>query len=302
MNAILYFLTWVSWGGSWLAIKWQEGAVPVAQSIAYRFALAGVVLMLALIVFRKLQATNRRDHFFFLLQACCMFSFNFVAFYNSTAFISSGLVAVVMSTTILMNAVLGRWIWQQIPNKHLKLGAPLGMAGLFMLFWNDLSSGAAIASLTGVGFALLGSLGFSLGNMISIRHGRVGLDTMSSNAWSMLYGCLLMLLLNALQGHSLVFDFSSSYIGGLLYLALVASVLAFPVYLSLVGRIGASSAAYVLVATPVLALTLSSWFEGYQWVASGVTGVVLILLGNVLVLAPAQLIDRLMARTVGRFA
>ena len=151
MNALLYFLTWLSWGGSWLAIKWQEGPVPVPQSIAYRFALAGVVLMLGRIVFRKLQATSRRDHLFFVLQGSCLFSINFIAFYNATAYISSGLVAVVMSTAILMNAVLGRLVWQQVPNRHLKIGAPLGMAGLLLLFWHDLSSGEALATLVGVG-------------------------------------------------------------------------------------------------------------------------------------------------------
>ncbi len=303
MNALLYFLTWVSWGGSWLAIKWQEGSVPAVQSIAYRFALAGILLMLGLLLFRKLQKTRLRDHFFFLLQACCLFSFNFIAFYNATFYISSGLVAVVMSTAIIMNAVLGRFIWQQQPNKNLKWGAPLGMAGLVLLFWQDIAQGlGGTETLLGVGCALLGTLFFSLGNMVSIRQGRVGIDTLTSNAWGMLYGCLMMFLLNVMQGVPLVLDFSPNYIGGLVYLSLVASVLAFPVYLALVGRIGASSAAYVLVATPVLALTLSSLFEGYQWVWTGVVGVIVILLGNALVLAPAEMIAKLWARIVGSSA
>lgn len=300
LNVLLYFLTWISWGGSWLAIKWQEGFVPVPQSIAYRFALAGLVLMIGLLLLRKLQKTQPIDHFYFFLQGSCLFSINFIAFYNATAYISSGLVAVVMSTAILMNAVLARWIWRQEPSKYLRLGAPLGMLGLVLLFWHDLNSGSALVTVIGVAFSLAGSFLFSLGNMLSIRHGRAGLDTLTSNAWSMLYGCLLMLLLNLLQGNALQFDFSAKYVGSLLYLALVASVLAFPVYLALVQRIGASSAAYVLVATPVLALSLSAAFEGYSWERTGIAGVALILLGNVLVLAPARYIDKIQARLTGR--
>lgn len=293
MNAVLYLITWISWGGSWLAIKWQEGDVPVAQSIAYRFILAGLLLLLALWIFNKLQRTNWRDQLFFLLQGSFLFSFNFVAFYNATFYISSGLVAVVMSTAIIMNAILGGLIWQQQPKKYLKWAAPLGGIGLILLFWRDLRNDSAdIHTLIGIGCALAGTLCFSLGNMVSIRHTKVGLDTLTSNGWSMLYGCLIMIVFNALQGHPFVFDFTSRYIGALLYLAVIASVLAFPAYLLLVQRIGASSAAYVLVATPILALTLSSLFEGYQWVWTGGLGIVVIVIGNMLVLTPESIIDR----------
>ncbi|MGB0867214.1 MAG: DMT family transporter [Granulosicoccaceae bacterium] len=296
MNALLYFLTWLSWGGSWLAIKWQEGAVPVTQSIAYRFALAGIILFLALMVLRRLQRCRAIDHVFFLLQGICLYSFNFVAFYNATAYISSGLVAVVMSTVILLNAFLGSWVWRQEPSRYLWVAAPLGMAGLVLLFWQDLAGGLARSTAMGVALSLLGSLSFSCGNMLSIRQGRAGIDTLSSNAWAMIYGCLLMLAASVLQGQSFQLDTSAKYLGGLLYLAFIASVLAFPVYLTLVARIGASSAAYVLVATPVLALGLSTVFEGYQWQETGIAGVVMIVLGNCLVLMPASISARIAAR------
>lgn len=293
MNTVLYLITWLSWGGSWLAIKWQEGHVPIVQSIAYRFALAGLLLIVTLFICNKLHRTNWRDHLFFALQGSFLFSFNFVAFYNATFYIDSGLVAVVMSTAIIMNAILGHFFWQQQPKKYLKLAAPLGGLGLALLFWPELSSESfSVSTVIGIACALAGTLCFSLGNMVSIRHTQVGLDTLTSNAWSMLYGCLLMIALNALQGNPLMFDLNPRYIGALFYLAVIASVLAFPAYLLLVQRIGASSAAYVLVATPILALSLSSYFEGYQWVWTGALGMVVIVIGNMLILTPEQLIDR----------
>ncbi|MCG8428111.1 MAG: EamA family transporter, partial [Chromatiales bacterium] len=89
MNTLLYLLTWISWGGSWLAIKWQHGPVPIHQSILYRFALAAVIIMLFLLLVRKLQRTGWRDHLFFLLQGGSLFSLNFIAFYSATGYISS---------------------------------------------------------------------------------------------------------------------------------------------------------------------------------------------------------------------
>ena len=297
MNALLYTITWFCWGGSWLAIKWQQGNVPVQQSIAYRFAIASVILLVGLIILRRLTATTRRDQLFCLLQGFCLYSMNFVAFYLATHYISSGLVAVVMSTAVLMNTLFARLIWGQTPNRYLRLAAPLGISGLIMLFWQDLSSDQITSdTLIGITYSLTGTLLFSLGNMISIRQARAGLPTLTSNAWGMLYGCLLMALVNTILGDPWIIEISTHYLSGLLYLALIASVLAFPTYLLLVARTSASSAAYVLVATPILALTLSWLFEDYQWTVSGVSGVVVIILGNLLILTPEAITDKVFAR------
>ncbi len=70
----------------------------------------------------------------------------------------------------------------------------------------------------------------------------------------------------------------------MLYLALFGSVFAFGFYLTLLGRIGPDKAAYATVLFPVIALGLSTVFEGYQWSPHAVGGMILVILGNVLVL------------------
>jgi len=52
----------------------------------------------------------------------------------------------------------------------------------------------------------------------------------------------------------------------------------------LVGRIGADKAANVPMLMPVIALILTTVFEGYQWTAPAVVGVFLVLSGNYLAL------------------
>jgi hypothetical protein len=44
MNLFLYLLTVLIWGTTWIAMKQQLGVVPIAWSVAYRFALAALVL------------------------------------------------------------------------------------------------------------------------------------------------------------------------------------------------------------------------------------------------------------------
>ncbi len=117
----------------------------------------------------------------------------------------------------------------------------------------------------GIGLSALGTYGFSLGNMFSIRHQRRGLETLTTNSWAMLYGTLVMGAIALLRGDNFMPEWTVSYLGALLYLALFGSVIAFGAYFTLVGRIGASKAAYSTLLFPLVALSISTVYEGYVW-------------------------------------
>nr|VUD31940.1 drug/metabolite transporter permease [Raoultella sp. NCTC 9187] len=119
------------------------------------------------------------------------------------------------------------------------------------LFWDDLLQNGLNASLLwGIGLSALGTYGFSLGNMLSIRHQRRGLETLTTNSWAMLYGTLVMGAIALIRGDDFSPHWTLSYMGALLYLALFGSVIAFGAYFTLVGRIGASKAAYSTLLFP----------------------------------------------------
>ena len=100
----------------------------------------------------------------------------------------------------------------------------------------------------------------------------------------MLYGSLILVTYISFSDISFSFSTSYSYVASLIYLALVASVVGFGVYLKLVGNIGADKASYVNIFTPTIALLLSTLFEDYQWSLIGFVGVTLIIIGNIIVL------------------
>ncbi len=89
--------------------------------------------------------------------------------------------------------------------------------------------------------------------MFSIRHQRRGLETLTTNSWAMLYGTLVMGAIALLRGDNFMPEWTVSYLGALLYLALFGSVIAFGAYFTLVGRIGASKAAYSTLLFPLVA-------------------------------------------------
>ncbi|WP_158783795.1 DMT family transporter [Pantoea sp. BAV 3049] len=281
MNAVLYLLVVVIWGTTWIAIFMQQGVVPVTVSIFWRFLVAAVAMLIVLGIMGRLRKISLRDHLFCLLQGCCVFGFNFVCFYHAAAWISSGLESVIFSMAVLYNAVNSMLFFRQRPHPNLLPAALLGLTGIVALFWHDLvATQLAPSLLPGIGLSALGTFGFSLGNMISTRHQQRGLETMSTNTYAMFYGALVMAAISLFNGDHFMPDLSVRYLGSLLYLAIFGSVIAFGAYFTLVGRIGASRAAYSTLLFPLVALMLSTLYEGYVWHINAVIGLVLILLGN----------------------
>ena len=285
MTQFLYLSTILIWGTTWIAIPFQLGEVPVLTSVFYRFALAAAIMLSLVLVSRRLQATSKQDHGFMVLQGMCLFSLNFVCVYTAGLAISSGLLAVIFSASTLFNAVNNRIFWGEQPTPAVFAAGVLGIIGLSLMFWPELEADSDKgADLASIGFAFLGTFFFSLGNMIAVRHNKKGLKPFTSNAYAMIYGTLFLAALLVITETPLAWDSRPQYLGSLFYLAIIGSVAGFTAYLSLVGRIGANKAAYATVMFPIVALALSTVFEGYVWTLSSVSGLVLVLLGNGLIL------------------
>ncbi|KAB8160644.1 DMT family transporter [Raoultella ornithinolytica] len=286
MNAILYGLVVVIWGTTWIAIFLQQGPVSAPVSIFWRFAVASVTMLAILLATRRLRPLALRDHLFCVLQGCCVFCFNFWCFYTAAAHINTGLESVIFSMAVLFNAINGFIFFRQQPPARFWLAAALGLVGIITLFWDDLLSNGLNASLLwGIGLSALGTYGFSLGNMLSMRHQRRGLETLTTNSWAMLYGTLVMGAIALVRGDDFTPQWTLSYMGALLYLALFGSVIAFGAYFTLVGRIGAGKAAYSTLLFPLVALTISTFYEGYVWHSNAIIGLALILVGNLVMFA-----------------
>jgi len=288
MNVFLYIATVLIWGTTWLAIYFQLGEVPVNVSVFYRFALAALILLPSLWLGGKLQSTDRSDHLFMVLQGACLFSFNFICFYTATQYISSGLVAVVFSLATLFNALNNRFFWKESIPKTVLIAGVTGTLGLVLLFLPELNGsngegGFSHSTLKGFTFACIGTYLFSLGNMISKRHSLKGLKPITSNAYGLCYGTAILVGVLLVTAEPLVVDLRPQYLGALFYLSIFGTIIGFTTYLTLVARLGANKAAYATVMFPVVALLLSSWFEGYHWQISSTFGLGLTILGNLII-------------------
>lgn len=214
-----------------------------------------------------------------------MFAMNYMAVYEANNYISSGLNSIGFSMVLAFN-VINSLIFYRIPvTLPLSIGTICGLAGVVSMFWPAFSTfDLSDTTLLGVSISLLGGLLASFGNMISARNHRQSIPVMESNAYAMGYGALWMLPLIFWKGSPLTFDFSYPYILSLIYLSVFGSIIAFGSYLTLLGRVGASRAAYALVMVPAVALCISTIFEDFVWEPHVIFGIGLIFLGNIIIL------------------
>ncbi len=284
-NLFLFIVVSLIWGSTWLAIKFQLGVVDPLASIFYRFLLAAIILL----VFSKLRGLNLkyspRQHFFMALLGALLFGINYWLVYLAETHLKSGLVAVVFSTIVFLNIFNGAIFLKSKIRINVLLSSALGFIGIALVFWDEIT-GFTFASVESTAFllAVISAITASLGNITSAYNQKNKLPVIQTNAFGMLYGSILMLLLALITGDSLSFDFSFPYVISLIYLAIFGSVIAFSSYLTLLGNIGADKAAYVTLVIPIIALILSTIFEDYQWTFLALIGVGFVTLGNVMVL------------------
>ena len=284
-NSLLYMIPALIWGSTWLAIKFQLGLVAPEMSIAYRFMLAASVLFIFSLVRRLPLRFSLRTHGFMILQGLLMFSLNYIMVYIAEGYLTSGLVAIIFSMIIIMNVFFGALFLHNPVRIQVVLGAAVGLFGLALVFWSELSSYDLSSERSlGLALAFIGAIFNSLGNITSARIQRNGLPVVQTNAYSMAYGVIFMLVLALFRGTKLSFDPSGGYVASLLYLAIFGSVIASGSYITLLGRIGPDRAAYITILFPIFALLLSTFFEGMIWNSSQLTGVALVLFGNAIVL------------------
>ncbi|HEY2890495.1 MAG TPA: DMT family transporter [Dongiaceae bacterium] len=290
-NSVLYGLTVAIWGTSWYVMRLQTGVVSEAVVTAYRFLLAAAILIAFCLATRRRLRYGPRDHLFMAIQGSCLFSLNYILFYMAAQDMPSGLMAVCFSTVLLMNIANGALFFRTPVDTRVLLGALLGLCGLTFIFWPEVAAfGLHGKAVTGLILSLIATYLASLGNMVTVRHKHAGVPLMESNAIGMAYGAICSLIVTAIMRDPIVYDPRLTFSIALVYLALVASIVGFGCYLTLIRRIGADRAAYTTVLFPIVALGVSTWLEDYHWTQLAGMGVALVLLGNVIVLMRRKLV------------
>lgn len=295
-NLFLYVTTVLIWGSTWFAIEFQLGEVAVEVSLFYRFGLAAI-MMWGYCLWKNISLTfSAKNHGYILLLAMGNFSTNYAILYYAQNYLNSAMTSIAFSTLLIMNIINTRIFFGKKIALRIYLGATLGLMGIVVLFWDDIQiSNFSNGTLWGLGLALIGALVASMGNMVSVRNSNSNLNILAANAWGMLYGSGILLIYALINGSSFELSYEPSYILSLLYLALFGSVIAFATYFSLLKNIGPEKASYLIVLFPIVAVILSSLFEGFSFTKNIFMGFILVIIGNAIVLTPKEKLSAIYA-------
>ncbi|MDE1566830.1 DMT family transporter [Aquabacter sp. P-9] len=281
----LYLATVLIFGTGWLPLRLQLGVVAPEVSGVWRFLVAGLLMFAWVAARGGRMSFPLKDHLLFAALGLTLFCVNFVSFYYAGLYLPSGLLSVLFSLAAVFIPLIGGVMTGIAPNRRILFGAVLGVLGVGLVFGPSVLEKEVSPHLPlALGLALVGTLSFSFGSFVIAALGRRGLPQGSVNAFGMLYGVVFCAALALLTGADFKLEWSARYLGSLAYLIVVPTLLGFGVYMTLIRRIGPSRAGYGTVMFPIIALALSTVFEGYHWTLFAAFGVALVLLGNVVVL------------------
>jgi drug/metabolite transporter (DMT)-like permease len=279
----LYVVCVLIWGTTWFAITAQIAAIAPELGVAIRFAIASAVLFawcrwrgIALRFSPRLQAM-------FALQGLTGLCVSYICIYHAERFVVSGVVAVGYAASPLVGLVAARIFLGTPMSRRVAAGGTLGLLGVALIFAHEFGRlGASSEVALGAALTAAAVLLSSVSTIAAARYQREGIRGWAPLAWAMAWGSLGSFLAAIATGRSWQIGWSPEFIGSLAYLALAGSVVTFGAFYGLVHRIGPARAGYIGVLTPVVALVVSSAFEGFGWTDETVAGVALAIAGNVI--------------------
>lgn len=283
--ALPFLLISLIWGSTWFVIVGQIDGVPPPWSVAWRFVLATAGMFALAMATGNSLAMPSRAHGLALLVGFCQFCGNYNLVYQSELHLTSGIVAVMIGLMIVPNAVLGQILLDQPITGRFILGSAIAIGGIALLLINEARE-TRLGGNVGLGIWLAAGamIAASISNVI--QAGKTGrtVPLMTLIAWSMLYGTLIDIAFAAFVSGPPVFPSDGQYWLGTAYLAFAGSVVTFPLYYRLIREIGAGRAAYHNVLVVIVAMLLSTLFEGYRWTTLAAAGSVLSLIGLLIAL------------------
>lgn len=263
---LLFLAPVLIWASTWHVILYQlASTVPVLASVGWRFLISALLLA----ALARWQGTPlklpRYAHGYMLATGVIQYAGNYWAVYEAERFVPSGLVAVLFSLMVFMNAFVAWLLWRQPVSRRFLVASSGAVLGVALIFWPEIAAtGARPQAAQGLGLSFFAVVVAVIGGFFTLVLTRRGLALVPVLAWSMGYGAAFLLLASLATGRGLHFDWSPSYVASLLYLAVFGSVVAFTLYYQLAERKGPAQAALVGVMVPVIALIVSAVFEGWQ--------------------------------------
>jgi drug/metabolite transporter (DMT)-like permease len=290
MIALAFIGMSLAWSVSWFAMKMQaDSFLPPELSVFYRFFLAAILMFILCFISKQRMVLKQKEIPYFIAIGLCNFCLNFAIGYFGVKYIASGAMAVIFSLSIITSEIFSAFLDNRKIERKVLISSLVGAGGLafFVLPLIKISQDSRI--IIGIFMSLAMMMVFSFGSAVVSKNKKINQTPLyTSIAYGSLIGSFFILLFNLARGNEFNFDFSPNYIFSLLYLVVIATVLAFICLFYLIQRIGSAKANYTALVYPALALVVSSFFEDFDFNFFSLIGFLMIISALLIEFLPSK--------------
>jgi drug/metabolite transporter (DMT)-like permease len=258
MVILAFGLVYLFWGSTYLAIDIAVQTIPPALMCAVRFSIAGVVMLaVCALTGHRVLYSPRQIALAAVVGVLLLMGGNLTLSYAELT-VSSGLAALIIAITPLWFLVLDSLL---LGDHHIsgrgKAGLALGIVGLFVLFYPELTSRTAPghrelwASISLIG----GSFSWALGSVLSKRW-QSGMDVFSSTGWQVLAAGVANFLFALVAGDFSHVVWTARGVGAVMYLVVCGSWIGYTAYIWLLEHVPTSKVSTYAYVNPVVAVFL----------------------------------------------
>ena len=272
---------YVIWGSTYLAIRIAVVDLPPGLLAGVRFVLAGLILGLAAMLRGQRLPRSPGDWWVIVVMAVTLVVIGngFVTW--AEQWVASNQAALLIASSALWTAWFGTFGPRGI---RLRAGAVvgliLGFGGVALLVWPDPSVSAE--EIWGVAAILLSAVAWS-GGMIYGRNSGISVRPLMLAALQMFVGGLMLAAYGLLAGELQSARWTAAGLGGMLYLTIFGSCIAYGSYIWLIHQTTPARLSTIAYVNPVIATALGWWVLDEALTGPQLAGMAVIVLGVAMV-------------------
>ncbi len=279
MTIIAFLGMCFAWSFSWFAIKLQSNSfIEPELSTFYRFFITSILMIIICKISKQRCLIKKSELKLLPIIGLTNFSLNFLIGYFAVKFIASGIVAMIFSLSILTSEIISAIYNKNKIKKKIIVSSIIGFIGLSIFILPSINFNNNNEFFIGLALSILMMLVYSFGTVL------VGINKEINNTplyttitYCSGFGAIFLLIINLLKSNNFSIDYSPSYIGSLLYLVFISTILAFICLFYLIQKIGSTRANYTALIYPIIAIITSMFLEDLKLHFISIIGVLMII-------------------------
>ncbi|SNR30768.1 DMT family transporter [Halorubrum vacuolatum] len=253
-DVVLFFLLAGLWGGSFVAIEVGLEYYPPVLYAAYRFYLAAALLVTYVLLTESGPLPRTRgDAMAILFSGGLSVAANNTLLFVGQQYTTSGIAAITYSLVpIVTAAVAALWVGESSLDLRGSIGVVLAFLGVALVAQPDPANLAGGVTI-GVALIFVGVIAVSIGS-VGLRTVETSFSSVALTGWAMLFGAVVMHATSRGLGEGQRLPATElPAVVALVFLGIFSSALAYSIYFTLLGRLGAFQINLVSYVVPVVA-------------------------------------------------